>query len=115
MSDAGIPEGAMREMLKRAGIDPETSVISRRRWPRYETTGDVAFHRHREKEMHRGFLVDISEGGLAFFTKISVAVGETLLLTYREEGEGKSAEATVETVHSHPRGDEFLVGVRFVI
>ena len=114
MSDEGLSEERMKKVLERAGVDPETEALGRRKWPRYETEGAVEFHRPQEKAVHTGALADISEGGLAFLTGISVAIGETLLLTYQEEGETKSAEVTVETVHSHPNEDSFLVGVKFI-
>ncbi len=114
MSDTDFTDEKMKKLLDNAGVDPETSLSDRRGLPRYETEGRVTFHRPHEKNVHTGTLVDISEGGLAFFTQVSLAVGEKLLLSYREEGEPQSAEATVETVHSHPKGDNYLVGVRFI-
>lgn len=101
-------------MLKGAGLDPQTSAADRRKWLRYETAGDVTFHRPHEKDVHTGKLADISQGGLAFITGVSLAVGETLLISYQEEDEERTAEATVETVHSHPQDDNYLVGVRYV-
>ena len=116
MSDAKIPQEKMKKMLKTAGVGPDTEAISRRRWPRYETTGTVLFHRQKEKTVHEGALEDVSEGGLAFVTTVSLAVGETLMLSYQEEGEPRlyRGEAVVEPVHSPPKETRFLVGVRFI-
>ena len=106
MSEASLPDDA--------GVDANGAVIGRRKWPRFQTVGEVTFHRPREKARHTGSLADISEGGLAFLTDVSLAVGETLRLSYREEGGEISAEGTVETVHSHPKADRYLVGVQFI-
>ena len=114
MSRSNIPDEQMKKLLERAGVDPATSAVSRRRWPRHEAEGDVRFHRPSEKTVHLGQLVDVSDGGLAFLTTASLAVGESLLLRFQEEGKEKSAEASVETIHAHPKDDRFLVGAKFV-
>lgn len=114
MRDASLPDETVRRMLEETGVDPEEGVICRRRWPRFRTVGEVTFHRPHEKTRHAGTLVDISEGGLAFLTEASLAVGETVLLSYQEEGASLSAEGMVETVHSHPKETRYLVGVKFI-
>ncbi|HUW57129.1 MAG TPA: PilZ domain-containing protein [Planctomycetota bacterium] len=114
MSDRDFTDEKLKNMLKDAGLDPATAAVDRRQWLRYDARGAVAFHRPQEKDVHTGKLVDISDGGLAFVTRVSLAVGETLRLSYQEEDGPKAVEAKVETVHSHPRDDSYLVGVRFV-
>ena len=114
MSDMDFTDERMKKLLADAGVDPGTSLSDRRSFPRYGTHGQVTFHRPQEKNVHTGTLINVSEGGLAFFTRVSLAVGERLLLSYQEQGEPKSAEATVEAVHSHPKDDDYLVGVKFV-
>ena len=114
MSDEKLPDDAVRRLLDDVGVDADGDAICRRRWPRFRTVGEVTFHRPQEKARHVGTLVDISEGGLAFLTDVSLAVGETLRLAYREGDASTSAEGMVETVHSHPKEDRYLVGVKFV-
>jgi len=114
MSEGSLPDERVQEILDRSGVDAESGAITRRAWPRFETAGDVTFNRPGEQTRHTGELADISDGGLAFVTDLSLAVGETLHLTYQEAGASVSAEAKVETVHSHPKEDRFLVGVKFV-
>ncbi|HUU42545.1 MAG TPA: PilZ domain-containing protein [Planctomycetota bacterium] len=114
MSASKLPEEPVRKIVGASGVDPSAGAITRRKHPRFGTAGTVAFNRPDEQTRHAGRLADISEGGLAFLTDVSLAVGETLKLTWREEGETVSTDATVETVHSHPKASEFLVGVKFI-
>lgn len=113
MRDSESTDGRTGEMPGDDGLAPEPASADRRRHVRRQVRGIVEFHRPKEKALHAGTIADVSEGGLAFFTDVSLAVGETLLLTYREEGRAKSAEATVTTIHSRPREDSYLVGVNF--
>ena len=114
MSETDFTDEKLKQVLDDAGLGPPTAAADRREWLRYETAGVLAFHRPQENDVHTGKLADVSEGGLAFVTRVSLAVGETLLLSYEEDGKEKAVEATVETVHSHPRDDSYLVGTRFV-
>ena len=114
MSETNLPSDEVQKLLENAGVDPLTPGITRRKWTRFETAGSVEFSRPGEKASHVGSLIDISEGGLAFLTDVSLAVGETLGLSYQETEEPVSMIGTVETVHSHPKEKQFLVGVKFL-
>jgi hypothetical protein len=114
MTEAGIPDDRLKRLLERAGVDAEDSSDTRRRHPRFKAEGEVRFHRPMEKAEHGGRLSDISRGGLSFVTDVSLAVGETLLLSYEEDGKPRSAQASVETIHAHPKDKNFLVGAKFV-
>ena len=103
----------MTENAERTPESDET-MSERRQWPRHAVEGTVSFHRPHEKQVHTGVLVDVSEGGLAFLTDVSLAVGETLLMSYQVTDLERSSEGMVETVHSHPKNDQFLIGTRFV-
>jgi hypothetical protein len=109
----GIPDGVMNHLLKGAGL-MSGGHVTRRRWPRFEARGEVRFTRPMEKTENVGELADVSRGGLAFLTTASLAVGETLHLSWDEEGRARRAEAAVEAIHSHPKDPRVLVGARFV-
>jgi hypothetical protein len=111
MSEPPIPDNELNEVL---GGPADLRPIDRRKSQRFETRGTVEFRRPSEKTRHRGNLVDISEGGLCFVTTVPLLVGETLHLTYEEEGKPRSAEATVETVHSQPREIRVIVGAKYL-
>ena len=114
MTEAGIPDDRLKRLLERAGGDSGRPPDTRRRHERFKAEGDVRFRRPMEKAEHSGRLSDLSLGGLAFVTDVSLAVGETLLLSYQENGKPRSAQASVETIHAHPKDKNFLVGAKFV-
>ncbi len=114
MTSEGISEERMKQLLDRAGLPAEGPAVSRRRWPRFSAEGAVRFTRPMERAEHVGELADVSLGGLAFLTDVSLAVGETLLLTYEDSGKTRSTQASVETIHSHPKDRRVLVGAKFV-
>jgi len=108
MSEPPVPDDKLKDVL--GDVKPS----DRRSSPRYATRGTVEFHRPLETDRHTGRLVDISEGGLSFVTKVPLPVGETLHLTYEEEGRPRSTQATVETVHATQKEAGYVVGAKFV-
>ena len=114
MTEPGIPDDRLKRLVAGAGGDAARPPASRRRHERFKAEGDVRFRRPMEKAEHVGRLSDLSRGGLSFVTDVSLAVGETLLLTYQEDGKPRSVQASVETIHAHPKDKNFVVGAKFV-
>ena len=112
MSDTDFTDEKMKKLLADAGVDPGTSLSDRRSFPRYGTHGQVTFHRPHEKNVHTGTLLNISEGGLAFFTQVSLAVGERLLLSYQEEDDPQSSAAAAAPDEGE-RGRLFVLTIPF--
>lgn len=101
-------------LIRSTGVEPETTVHSRRRHPRRVVSGAVTFRRPDDAQTCHGELTDLSEGGLAFLTTESLAVGEVLLIGCHLQEEARTFQARVETVHAHEEERRFLVGCKFL-
>ena len=113
MTGGPIPDDRLKGLLNRAGVGPD-DAMTRREFPRFTAEGRVSFTRPMERGENVGELVDVSEGGLSFLTAVSVSVGETLLVTFDDDGRPRSRQATVETLHSRPKEQRFVVGAKFI-
>ena len=114
MKQKGIPPEDLERLIRSTGAAPQETVKSRRQHERHDVSGTVAFHRADQKDFHRGELTDISEGGMAFLTEVSLHVGELLVISCQIREESRTFEARVETVHTRPEDRRLLVGCRFV-